>query len=76
MIMKLSDADCGKEYYIRSIDLNEQVTHRLEILGMTVGTKAAVLNMKNKGPVIVRVRGTRFAIGRKFAEGINVGGAE
>ncbi len=74
--MKLSEATYGKEYYIRSIELSEQIKHRLEILGMTVGTKAAVLNVKNNGPIIVRVRGSRFAIGRKFAEGINVGGAE
>lgn len=74
--MKLSDATCGMEYYIRSIDLDGQVTHRLEILGMTVGARVAVINMKNKGPVIVKVRGARFAIGRKFAEGINVGGVE
>ncbi len=71
--MKLSEASSGKEYYIRSIELDEQITHRLEILGMTVGTKATVLNMKNNGPIIVRVRGTRFAIGRKFALGINIG---
>lgn len=74
--MRLSKAECGKEYYIRSIELSEQVKHRLEILGMTIGTKAGVLNIKNNGPIIVRVRGTRFAVGRKFADGIIVGGAE
>ena len=74
--MKLSEAKSGREYYIKSIDLSEQIKHRLEILGMTIGTKAAVLNVKNNGPIIVRVRGSRFAIGRKFAEGIIVGGAE
>lgn len=74
--MKLSETDCGREYYIRAIELNEQVAHRLEILGMTVGTRTRVLNMKRNGPVIVRVRGTRFAIGKRFADGIMVGGGK
>ena len=40
------------------------------MLGMTHGTEILVLNKKPSGPMIIKVRGTRFAIGRKFCDGI------
>ena len=46
---------------------------RLEALGMTKGTSVAVLNSKNKGVLIVKVRGTRFAFGRNITKNIVVG---
>ena len=46
---------------------------RLEALGMTSGTSVAVLNSKNKGVLIVKVRGTRFALGRNITKNIVVG---
>ena len=45
-----------------------------EILGMTGSAAVTVMNKKRGGAMIIRVRGTRFAIGREFAEGIIVGG--
>ncbi len=41
---------------------------------MTGSAAVTVMNKKRGGAMIIRVRGTRFAIGREFAEGIIVGG--
>ena len=46
---------------------------RLQALGMTNGTSVAVLNSKSKGVLIVKVRGTRFALGRNITKNIVVG---
>ena len=68
--MTLSEGNIGSSYRIRRIELEEQVTRRLEMLGMTKGTDVLVLNKKRNGPMIIKVRGTRFALGRDFARGI------
>ena len=46
---------------------------RLEALGMTRGTSVAVLNSKSHCVLIVKVRGTRFALGRNITKNILVG---
>ncbi|MBR4721129.1 MAG: ferrous iron transport protein A [Clostridia bacterium] len=68
--MVLSDAKAGFDYTIDRIELDFKVTRRLQVLGLTHGTKISVLNRKSFGPVIIRVRGTRFAIGKRFCDGI------
>lgn len=72
--MTLEESEAGKRYRILRIELDERVTRRLEMLGMTRNTGIQVLNKKKNGPVIVKVRGTRFALGRDFAQGILLGG--
>lgn len=70
--MNLSDAKKGGIYTIKQINLPDTVKRRLQILGMTDGTLCAVLNKKHSGPMIVKVRGTRFALGKGFCRGISV----
>lgn len=70
--MKLCDAEKGKAYKIQSIGLRSEVTRRLEMLGMSNGTELLLLEKKRNGPVIVKFRSTRFALGKAFAEGIEV----
>ncbi len=72
--MRLVDAEVGDSYKIKNIELREQTVRRLEMLGMTRGTKLYVLNKKRSGSMIIKVRGTRFALGRNFVKGITVGG--
>ena len=72
--MTLSEGSIGRSYRIGRISLEEQVTRRLEMLGMTEGTDVQVLNKKRNGPMIMKVRGTRFALGRNFARGIYLEG--
>ena len=68
--MVLSDAKTGFDYTIEKIELDLKVTRRLQVLGLTHGTKISVLNKKVSGPVIIKVRGTRFAVGKRFCDGI------
>ena len=63
----------GNEYKVEDIDLPVNIEKRLEALGMTRGTSIAVLNRKSRGVLIVKVRGTRFALGRNITKNILVG---
>lgn len=53
--------------------LPAETEKRLEALGMTVGTEISVLNNKSKGTLIIKVRGTRFALGQGISRNIEVG---
>jgi len=70
--MTLSKAAVGETYTVEHMELPEQVEHRLEALGMTLGTKVQVLNNKAGGILILKVRGTRFALGRGICRKIEV----
>lgn len=54
------------------LDLPFKLKKRLEALGMIEGTRIKVLNKKNNGALIIKFRGTRFAIGKSIAEKIAV----
>ena len=71
--MLLKDAKIGRAYTVKSIHLPFQLERRLEALGMTRGTSVAVLNSKSQGVLIIKVRGTRFALGRNITKNILVG---
>lgn len=71
--MYLCDGKIGNEYKVEDIDLPVNIEKRLEALGMTRGTSIAVLNSKSCGVLIVKVRGTRFALGRNITKNILVG---
>ncbi len=71
--MYLCDGKIGNEYKVEDIDLPVNIEKRLEALGMTRGTSIAVLNRKSRGVLIVKVRGTRFALGRNITKNILVG---
>lgn len=71
--MNLRDGKIGQEYQVLDICLEDKVKRRLQMLGMTKGTSVGVLNNKKSGSLILKVRGTRFAVGRRIAEGILVG---
>ena len=69
--MTLADGIPGNTYKIKDIYLDKNVKRRLEALGMIRGTSVKILTCKRKSAMVIKVRGTRLAIGRKFAEGIN-----
>ena len=71
--MYLCDGKIGNEYKVEDIDLPVNIEKRLEALGMTRGTSIAVLTSKSRGVLIVKVRGTRFALGRNITKNILVG---
>ena len=76
--MLLKDAQIGHTYVVENINLPFQLERRLEALGMTRKTPVAILNRKGKGILIIRLRGTRFALGYNITRNIEVkeGGAK
>jgi len=70
--MILQEGKKKNSYIIEGLFLPLQTEKRLEALGMTKGTPVEVLNRKRSGTMIVRVRGTRFALGRGITGKIEV----
>ena len=70
--MELRQGKIRGTYVIDKISLPLQTEKRLEALGMTQGTPVEVLNRKSGGTMIVRVRGTRFALGKGITGNIEV----
>ncbi len=70
--MTLDKGTIGETYTVKKMDLPEQVEHRLEAIGMTLGGKVSVLGGKDKGTLILKVRGARFAMGRGITQKIEV----
>lgn len=73
--MRLIDGEKGFIYEVEKINLDKNVKRRLEAIGMTENSRVFILNKKRNGAIIVKIRGTRFALGKKFAEGVEIGGA-
>lgn len=71
--MYLCNGKIGNEYKVMDMKLPVNMEKRLQALGMTKGTSVGVLNSKSKGVLIVKVRGTRFALGRNITKNIVVG---
>ena len=65
-------------WYIYAIALvmDKTIMRRLEALGINSGSRLQMMNRKKNGTVIIKVRGTRWAIGRDIAGGIQVTPAE
>ena len=70
--MQLNEGEKGKKYEVQEMCLQLEIDRRMEALGMTCGTVVTVMNKKRHGAVIVKVRGTRFALGRNIVEHIRV----
>lgn len=70
--MTLNCAEIGAVCKIEQMKLPQKTERRLEALGMTHGTRIQVINTKDRGTMIIKVRGTRFAIGRDISENIQV----
>ncbi len=71
-MMSLFEGIKGNRYEIRGLNVEEALTRRLQALGLNDGTVVSVLNRKKNGALIIRVRGTRLAIGRRICQGIEV----
>lgn len=70
--MTLKDAQIGRTYTVESVCLPFQLERRLEALGMTRKTSISVLNRKGNGILIIKLRGTRFALGYNITKNITV----
>jgi len=70
--MTLNQGEVNAEYIVEKLCLPLHMEKRLQALGMTSGTKVIVLNNKSGGTLIIKVRGTRFAIGKGISKNIEV----
>ena len=70
--MSLKDIQIGQSCVVESLNLPFELERRLEALGMTTGTTISVLNRKGKGIMIIKLRGTRFALGYNITQNIRV----
>ena len=70
--MLLKDIGVGESCKIEAIDLVPRMEQRLLALGMTKGTTVSVLNRKGKGIMIIKLRGSRFALGYNMTKNITV----
>ena len=61
--MLLKDIKIGESCIVEKIALPFLMEQRLESLGMTKDTVVSVLNSKGKGIMIIKLRGSRFALG-------------
>lgn len=68
--MKLNQWEKGSTCQVKRVLVAEAIGRRLEALGVNEGTAVTILNKKKSGSVIIKVRGTRLALGRKIAEQI------
>lgn len=70
--MTLQEGNGGSRYKVRKLDLPVELERRLEALGLIEGTTVMVLRKKRRGAMIIKVRGTRFAVGWGISTHITV----
>lgn len=70
--MKLHEGEIGKTYIVYSVMVDDTITRRLEALGVNEMTPVTLMNKKGSGTVIIKVRGTRLALGRRISAGIEI----
>lgn len=70
--LTLKDAKTDSSCEVLEVKVNPEIERRLEALGITEGTKIKKLNSKRNGAVVIKVRGTRLALGSVIAFGIKV----
>ncbi len=72
--MYLCDGKSGFAYLIKKINLSYKTKHYLEILGLTEKTLISIFNRKDNGSVVIKVRGTKLALGKNITKYIEIGG--
>ena len=72
IFLNVLEAIKGKTYIVTKIKLQGDIERRLEMLGMTDKVKLSILNKKSEGAVILKIRGTRFAVGKEIAQAIEI----
>ena len=70
--MKLYEGKIGTTYLVESVHVEDAINRRLEALGVNENTPLLVMNKKNSGTMIIKVRGTRLALGRRITGGIDI----
>jgi ferrous iron transport protein A len=63
-LVALDRLPTGASAVVRALRGGAEMTQRLAALGLTEGASIVVLQNARRGPLLVRVRDTRIAIGR------------
>lgn len=63
-LVALDTLPIGASAIVRTLRGGSEMMHRLAALGLTEGASLVVLQNPRRGPLLVRVRDTRVAIGR------------
>ncbi|MCI9074506.1 MAG: ferrous iron transport protein A [Dorea sp.] len=74
--MVLKEGKNHHTYEVLSIHIELQLERRLQALGLTEGSLITVLNNDKQGSLTAKFRGTRFALGKRIADNIEVREAE
>lgn len=70
--MTLYEAKKGESYRIEGLFVEPGITRRLQALGLNDGTVVNIINRKKRGALIIRVRGTRLALGKHISSNIEI----
>lgn len=70
--MTLFDGNIDRNYIVEEVKVIENISRRLEALGINEGTSVKILNRKKQGAMIIKVRGTRLALGKSIVNKIIV----
>lgn len=70
--MILKQGQNGVTYQVCSMEIERALQRRLESLGLTEGAYITILNNDKRGSLTVKFRGTRFALGKRIADHIEV----
>lgn len=68
----ISDLDEGQRGVVHQLHGGRTFVNRLTALGVSIGVEVTVIQNRQRGPLIVKVRGTRIALGRLEASRILV----
>ena len=66
------EGQTGGRYLVADMKIEEDISRRLQALGLIEGTRLKLLNRKRNGSLIIYVRGTRLALGKHITSGIEV----
>ena len=72
MLRTLSDLPAGTQSTVRRLRGGRWFASRMATLGFTIGVSVTVVQNYRHGPMIVRVRDTRVALGRGEARKVLV----
>lgn len=70
--MTLQEGNEGSRYLVKKMELPVGLERRLEALGLIEGSQVSVLRKKRRGAMVIKVRGTRFAVGYGISSRIEV----
>ena len=70
--MVLKEGKNHHTYEVLSIHIELQLERRLQSLGLTEGSLITILNNDKRGSLTAKFRGTRFALGKRIADNIEV----